>query len=55
MANTVIRLGYLSSGSGGGGSFLDYASLANFPLIGFDNVFYLALDTNKLYRWNGTG
>jgi len=54
MANTVIRLGYVSSQGGGGGGFLEFPNLASFPLVGLPSVFYLALDTGKLYRWSGS-
>lgn len=33
---------------------LQFASYSNFPATGKANYFYLAKDTNKLYRWNGT-
>lgn len=57
MANTAIRIGYISvsggGGGGGGGGYEEYASLAAFPPIGTSGVIYLALNTNRLYRWNG--
>ena len=52
MANTVIRIGYVSVTSGGGTSIQEFASSAVFPLVGITGVIYLALDTNKIYRWN---
>jgi hypothetical protein len=58
MTNTVIRLGYISvsgGGGGGGGGYEEYASLAAFPPVGTSGVIYLALNTNKLYRYNGMG
>ena len=33
---------------------LEYADLAAFPVTGSTGVIYLALDTNKQYRWSGT-
>jgi hypothetical protein len=57
MANTAIRLGYISvssgGGGGGGGGFEEYSNVAAFPPIGVSGVIYLALDTKKIYRWNG--
>lgn len=39
-------------------SFIDeiqeYPSIATFPITGQSDILYLALDTNKLYRWSGT-
>ena len=59
MTNTVIRLGYISvsggGGGGGGGGYEEYASLAAFPPVGTSGIIYLALNTNKLYRYNGMG
>jgi hypothetical protein len=31
-----------------------YASVSNFPTNGQSNLVYLALDTNKIYRWSGS-
>ena len=33
---------------------LEYASLGNFPLTGESGKIYVALDTNKTYRWSGS-
>lgn len=60
MAFTAIRLGYLSvsgggGGGGGGGGYESYPSLSFFPPVGTVGVIYLALDTNKIYRYNGAG
>lgn len=33
---------------------LEYANLAGFPATGATGIIYLALDTNKMYRWSGT-
>lgn len=33
---------------------LEYANLAGFPATGATGVLYVALDTNKVYRWSGT-
>lgn len=33
---------------------LEYASLGNFPLTGESGKIYIALDTNKTYRWSGS-
>ena len=55
MANTAIRLGYLSISSGGGGAgFEEYANLAAFPPVGEEDTIYLALDTKKIYSWAGS-
>ena len=39
-------------------SFIDeiqeFPSIASFPITGQSDILYLALDTNKLYRWSGT-
>jgi hypothetical protein len=33
---------------------LEFANLAAFPVTGETNFLYLALDTNRLYRWSGS-
>lgn len=33
---------------------LEYSSLSNFPIIGETGKIYLAMDTDKIYRWSGT-
>ncbi len=33
---------------------LEYASVSQFPSQGENGVIYIALDTNKTYRWSGT-
>jgi hypothetical protein len=33
---------------------LEFANLAAFPVTGVTGVLYLALDTNRSYRWSGT-
>lgn len=33
---------------------LEFASLANFPATGSAGILYVALDTNKVYRWSGS-
>jgi hypothetical protein len=33
---------------------LEFANLASFPLTGESGKIYIALDTNKTYRWSGT-
>lgn len=33
---------------------LEYSSLANFPVTGETGKIYIALDTNKTYRWSGS-
>ena len=33
---------------------LEFTSLANFPVIGIATTIYVALDTNKSYRWSGS-
>lgn len=35
-------------------AILQFASYSNFPATGKVNYFYLAKDTNRLYRWNGS-
>jgi hypothetical protein len=55
MAHTAIRLGYIAISSGGGGAgFQEYADVASFPPVGQLNRIYLAADTEKLYKWNGS-
>jgi hypothetical protein len=55
MAHTAIRLGYIAISSGSGGSgFQEYPSLASFPIVGQLNKIYLAADTEKMYKWNGS-
>jgi hypothetical protein len=34
-------------------SVVEYANLASFPATGVSGVIYIALDTNKTYRWSG--
>jgi hypothetical protein len=34
---------------------LEFANLASFPATGESGKIYIALDTNKTYRWRGTG
>jgi hypothetical protein len=33
---------------------LEYANLAAFPVTGTSGIIYVALDTNKVYRWSGS-
>lgn len=33
---------------------LEYADLISFPLVGEDGKIYVAIDTNRTYRWTGT-
>lgn len=33
---------------------IEYANLAAFPAVGSNGVIYVALDTNKTYRWSGS-
>ncbi len=33
---------------------LEFANLAGFPATGSTSVIYVALDTNKIYRWSGS-
>lgn len=54
MANTVIRLGFIAITTGGGAGFEEYPNLAGFPPIGEPETIYVALDTNKTYRWSGS-
>jgi hypothetical protein len=39
---------------GGVDDIKEFASLANFPLVGEASIIYVALDTNKIYRWSGS-
>jgi hypothetical protein len=36
------------------GTVEEYANVAAFPLVGTADTIYIALDTNVLYRWNGS-
>jgi hypothetical protein len=36
------------------GTVEEYANLAAFPLVGVADTIYIALNTNVIYRWNGT-
>ena len=36
------------------GSILEYATLSEFPLVGNSGKVYIALDTNKMYRWSSS-
>jgi hypothetical protein len=36
------------------GTVEEYANFAAFPLVGVADTIYIALDTNVLYRWNGS-
>lgn len=55
MAHTAIRLGYISiSGGGSTASFQEYSNLSSFPPSGQLNKIYLAADTEKIYKWNGS-
>ena len=36
------------------GSIPEYATLSKFPLVGDSGKVYIALDTNKMYRWSGS-
>ena len=36
------------------GTVEEYANLAAFPLVGAGDTIYIALNTNIIYRWNGT-
>lgn len=63
-ANKGAANGYASLDSGGKvpsaqlPSFVDdvleYANLAGFPATGSTGIIYVAIDTNKAYRWSGT-
>jgi hypothetical protein len=53
MANTLIRIGYIS-GTGGGGAISQYPDVASFPPVGSTNALYYAADTGNLYIWNGS-
>jgi hypothetical protein len=49
---TLIEINVLRSG--GEVNILQFDSLADFPTTGSSDYFYLAKDTNKLYRWTGS-
>ena len=36
------------------GSIPEYATLSEFPIVGDSGKVYIALDTNKMYRWSGS-
>jgi hypothetical protein len=59
VANGVTPLG--SNGkvpsiylSGEQDDLAEFADLASFPAVGETDILYVALDTNKLYRWSGS-
>jgi hypothetical protein len=39
---------------GGVDDIKEFANLASFPVVGEASIIYVALDTNKIYRWSGT-
>jgi hypothetical protein len=39
---------------GGVDDIKEFADLASFPLVGEASIIYVALDTNKIYRWGGS-
>jgi len=49
---TLVEINILRSG--GEVNILQFDSLADFPATGSTDYFYLAKDTNKLYRWTGS-
>jgi hypothetical protein len=49
---TLVEINILRSG--GEVNILQFDSLADFPSTGSTDYFYLAKDTNKLYRWTGS-
>lgn len=49
---TLVEINILRSG--GEVNILQFDSLADFPATGSSDYFYLAKDTNKLYRWTGS-
>ena len=49
---TLVEINILRSG--GEVNILQFDSLADFPTTGSSDYFYLAKDTNKLYRWTGS-
>ena len=64
IANKGIANGYASLDSSGivpasqlpsyVDEVLEYANLASFPVTGATDKIYIALDTNKVYRWSGS-
>lgn len=63
-ANKGVANGYASLDAGGKvpstqlpayvDDVLEYANLAGFPATGSTGIIYVAIDTNKAYRWSGT-
>jgi hypothetical protein len=49
---TLVEINILRSG--GEVNILQFNTLADFPTTGSTDYFYLAKDTNKLYRWTGS-
>ncbi len=49
---TLVEINILRSG--GEVNILQFNTLADFPSTGSSDYFYLAKDTNKLYRWTGS-
>jgi hypothetical protein len=49
---TLVEINILRSG--GEVNILQFNRLADFPATGSSDYFYLAKDTNKLYRWTGS-
>ena len=49
---TLVEINILRSG--GEVNILQFNTLADFPATGSSDYFYLAKDTNKLYRWTGS-
>jgi hypothetical protein len=39
---------------GGVDDIKEFANLASFPVVGEASIIYVALDTNKIYRWSGS-
>ena len=39
---------------GGVDDIKEFANLASFPVVGEASIIYVALDTNKIYRWGGS-
>lgn len=59
MPNNILPVvinppGGQSSGGGVSTSYESYANLASFPVTGDTNIFYVADDTEKVYRWTGS-
>ena len=49
-----ISNGQKGGGSGNSTAYLSYPTIANFPITGQPNIFYVTLDTSAIYYWDGS-